>query len=80
MRIVRQVANFESLTVAKRTARITHLERVQVYELDDDNNELRHYEVPFTSVSDPVNAAPLARALRKCRYQEFVVLTPTGTL
>lgn len=80
MKIIRQVANFESLVVAKRTARISLDERVTVYELAADNTELRHYEVPFTSVNDPANAAPLARALRKGRVQEFVVLTAQGAL
>lgn len=80
MRIIRQVANFENLVVAKRQARIALDETVKVYELDVNNTELRHYEVSFTSVTDPTNAAKLARVLRKSRVQEYVEMTPQGKL
>lgn len=76
MRIIRQVENFAASLVAKRCARVMPDESVRVYERNENNDTLREYEVPLSTVAHPA----ILRAARKARYQEYVPLEPAEAL
>jgi hypothetical protein len=70
MNIIREVPNFETLTVAKRQARVGADGTVRVWELDFDNNELRHYTTHIANVSYPA----LHRAFRKQHFNAYITV------
>lgn len=76
MNIIREVPNFESLVVAKRQARVGLDGTVRVWELDYDNNELRHYTTALANVTYPA----IHRAFRKQRAHEYISVPVFGDL